>query len=133
MDTAARLADRIAVAEVLLRYGSSLDECDWDRLETCFAADAVGQLAGGPRLEGYTAIAEAVRAALAHYSITQHHIANAEVDLDGDRARLRANLIATHVHDGGDFVVKGVYREELHRTADGWRISFHQLDLVWMG
>lgn len=133
MDAAAQVADRLAVADVLLRYASSLDEDDWDRLATCFVDDAVGLLAGGPRLEGYAAIAEAVRAALVHYSVTQHHIANAEVDLDGDRARLRANLIATHVHDGGAFEVKGVYREELVRTADGWRISHHQLDLVWMG
>jgi 3-phenylpropionate/cinnamic acid dioxygenase small subunit len=126
-------ADRVAVAEVLYRYGSSLDEKDWDRLATCFVPEAVGVLAGGPRLDGYPAIAEAVIAALGHYDATQHHIANPEVEFEEDRARLRANLIATHVTEQGQFVVGGVYREELVRTPDGWRISHHQLDALWMG
>ena len=46
---------------MLLRYGSILDEGAWDRLEGCFTPDAVGMLAGGPRLEGYQAIVTAVR------------------------------------------------------------------------
>lgn len=127
------LADRFAVADVLTRYASSLDEQDWDRLTTCFVPDAVAVLAGGPRLEGYAAIVEAVQLALGHYSATMHHLGNHEVEIDGDTARLRANLIATHVLEQGTFTVGGVYREELVRTADGWRISHHQLDMLWMG
>ena len=32
MDAVNDFLDRQAVADVLVRYGSSLDECDWDRL-----------------------------------------------------------------------------------------------------
>jgi 3-phenylpropionate/cinnamic acid dioxygenase small subunit len=127
------LLDRIAIVDVLLRYGSSLDDKDWDRLESCFTPDAVGILAGGPRLEGYQAILTAVRDALAYYPATQHMISNHEVELDGDRARLRSNLIATHVIPDGTFTVFGVYREELVRTPEGWRIVHHQLDAQWLG
>jgi uncharacterized protein (TIGR02246 family) len=127
------LLDRRAVADVLLRYATCLDERDWDRLTTCFSPDAVGVLAGGPPLAGYPAILGAVQAALAHFPATQHHISNEEVALNGEQATLRANLIATHVTDSGTFTVIGVYREELARTPDGWRITHHQLDAQWMG
>jgi ketosteroid isomerase-like protein len=130
--SAAVLADRLDVAGVLLAYGSILDDRQWDRLEGCFTPDAVAVLAGGPQLEGAAAIVAAIREALAFYTATHHHIAGTEVDLDGDRARLRANLIATHLTEGGTFEVGGVYREELVRTDDGWRISHHQLDALWM-
>lgn len=128
----AMLADRLAVADVLIAYGSILDEGAWDRLEGCFTPDAVAVLAGGPKLEGAPAIVAAIREALDSYTATQHHIAGTEVTLDGDRAQLRANLIATHITDDGTFEVGGVYREELVRTAEGWQISHHQLDAVWM-
>jgi len=125
------LADRLAVADVLVRYGSSLDERDWNRLGTCFVNEATSVLAGGPLLEGFAAISDAVRTALQVYERTQHLIADLEADVDGDKARLRANLIATHVHDGTTFVVGGVYREELVRTSEGWRISHHVLEALW--
>jgi 3-phenylpropionate/cinnamic acid dioxygenase small subunit len=131
MDETPTLQDRADVADVLFRYGSSLDEKDWARLETCFIPEATGVLAGGLRLEGYVAIEEAVRAALAAYDRTHHLISNCEVQVSGDTARLRANLLATHLLQGGNFVVGGVYREELVRTADGWRISHHVLDALW--
>lgn len=133
MNDAARLQDRSEIIDVLYRYGSILDDCDWNRLETCFVEDVVSVLAGAPPIEGYPALEAAVRTALAAYDKTHHLISNAEVELDGDRARLRANLLANHVQKGGNFVVGGVYREELVRTGDGWRISHHQLDAVWMG
>jgi uncharacterized protein (TIGR02246 family) len=133
MGAVEEIADRLAVADVLVRYGSCLDDKDWDRLATCFVPDAVAVLAGGPPLAGYPAILGAVQMALANYPATQHHISNEEVVLNGEQATLRANLIATHVTDAGTFTVIGVYREELVRTSDGWRISHHQLDALSMG
>ncbi len=126
------LRDKAEIIEVLLRYGSSLDEEDWSRLKTCFTPDVVGVLAGGPPLDGYPAVEEAVRTALAVFDRTQHLITSPEVELDGDTARLRANLLATHVQESGNFIVGGIYREGLVRTEEGWRISHHQLDTIWM-
>lgn len=132
MDAVEEMVDRMAAAEVILRYGSSLDERDWARLSTCFVPEVTSVLAGGPLMTGYAGLEEAVRVALGVYEATHHHIAGVEVDLDGDTARLRANLIATHLQDGPPFVVGGVYREELVRTVEGWRICHHQLDALWM-
>ncbi len=132
MDAMSDLLDRQEVADVLMRYGSSLDERNWDRLSTCFVDDVTSVLAGGPEMNGYAQLEEAVRAALGVYEATQHHIADLEAEIDGDSATLRANLIATHLYGGNRFVVGGVYREELVRTAEGWRIAHHQLDSLWM-
>lgn len=132
MDDLSAHLDRLAVAEVITRYGSSLDESNWERLSTCFAPDVTSVLAGGDPIHGYEDLEAAVRFALGAYERTQHHIAGQEIEIDGDTAVLRANLIATHVHDGQTFVVGGVYRERLVRTPDGWRISYHELDALWM-
>ena len=133
MDTLDALTDRHAAAEVMIRYGSSLDERDWQRLSTCFLPEVTSLLAGGPAMTSYVELEEAVRFALGNYQATHHHIAGVEVDIEGDTARLRANLIATHIQEGPSFVVGGVYRERLVRTEDGWRIVHHQLDAIWMG
>lgn len=132
MDTSDDLAERHQAAELIIRYGSSLDERDWARLSTCFVPEVTSVLAGGPPIEGYADLEAAVSTALGVYTATHHHIAGVEVDLDGDTGTLRANLIAHHLQDGPPFVVGGVYREELVRTAEGWRISHHQLDALWM-
>ncbi len=132
MDPVNEMLDRLAVADVIVRYGSSLDENDWPRLATCFVPDVTSILAGGPPIEGYEDLQAAVRFALGAYERTQHHIADQEVEVDGDAATLRANLIATHVHDGTTFVVGGVYRERLVRTPEGWRICHHELEALWM-
>lgn len=131
MDDTAELRDRLEIADVLLRYASCIDEKDWDRLAGCFVPDVTAVLAGGPELVGFEAVEEAIRTALSAYDRTHHLIANAEVDLGGDRARLRANLTATHVTGSDKFVVGGVYHEELVRTTEGWRISRHELIAVF--
>jgi hypothetical protein len=47
--------------------------------------------------------------------------------VDGDRARVRANLLVSFAHDGpadpAPFLLGEVYRFELSRTVDGWRIA----------
>ena len=132
MDDVSRMMDGQAVGELIIRYGSSLDERNWERLATCFVPEVKSVLAGGPMMNGYEELEAAIRFALGAYERTHHHIAGQEAEIDGDVARLRANLIATHVHDGTTFVVGGVYREELVRTPQGWRISYHELDALWM-
>ncbi len=124
--------DRQAVADVILRYGSSLDEGDWDRLATCFTDDAQAVLGAPPTLEGAPTIVSVCRDALSVYEHTQHLIGPPEVTVDGDEAHLRANVQATHVTSPANVTVGGVYRDHLVRTPDGWRIDHHELQVLWM-
>ena len=73
------------------------------------------------------------------FGSTQHIFANHLIDLDGDRARFRANAHITHVlppsgsAEGADklFVVGAVLTGEAVRTPGGWRIREVVLDAVW--
>ena len=56
--------------------------------------------------------------------------------LDGDRAEVRANLIATFAPSVGTlpeptFTLGEVYRFEAARTAQGWRLSRIETTPVW--
>ena len=129
------LSDRHEIGEVLIRYATALDSRDWDLLGACFTADAVadyGELGGVN--EGLPAIVSVVRS-LEGFDSTQHLIGNIAVELAGDRATATCYLQAQHVvlgTEGGDcFTIAGTYRDELARTADGWRIVHRRLEPSW--
>jgi hypothetical protein len=91
--------------------------------------------------EGLAGLADYHRDALAAFAATQHLHSPAVVDVAGDRASLRANLVSTHVHrtdrtsrpDTPPLFVTGTFVVgEARRTLRGWRISRLSFRLVWM-
>jgi hypothetical protein len=62
-------------------------------------------------------------------------ITNVLVDLDGDRATARANLIVTFAPRAdapeSHFVIGERYRFEALRTSQGWRLSRIEASPVW--
>ena len=130
----ARIIDEQAVQAVLVRYASALDTRDWARLRTCFTPDAVASYESIGDVVGYEAIEALVRRVLGPLAATQHIVSNVEVAFDGGRATTRCNLQSMHVREtpsGDNFIVAGVYTDELHRTPDGWRIARRALRRVW--
>jgi hypothetical protein len=91
--------------------------------------------------EGIDGLAAYHRQTLAMFERTQHLNSPAVVELDGDRASLRANLISTHVHlpanapPGGErpplFMTGTLVTGEARSTPDGWRLSRLSFRLVW--
>lgn len=122
------------VRAVMTRYGAALDERDWERLETCFTADATAVIPMSPApLEGPAQIAEFCERALSGFAHTQHLLGYPDVAVDGAAATCRCPVRATHVAaDGTLFTVGGTYREELALTAEGWRIRRHDLSVEYM-
>jgi SnoaL-like domain len=57
------------------------------------------------------------------------------VDLDGDQAAGRADLLASFAHTGptdpAPFLVGEVYRFTFRRTAEGWRIASLSSTVSW--
>jgi 3-phenylpropionate/cinnamic acid dioxygenase small subunit len=129
------ILDRLDVQDVLFRYARALDTRDWELLRSCFQPDVVATYDELGEQQGYDAVEQLCRRALEPLAATQHLIGNVEVFLDGDNARSRCNLQSMHVRsrrDGDDnFIVAGVYLDELRRTADGWRIARRRLQRVW--
>jgi hypothetical protein len=86
---------------------------------------------------GVDGMARYHRATLANFTATQHLGSTALVELAGDRATLRANLISTHVHlpanaAGGPLFATGtLVTGEALRTAEGWRLHQLSFRLLW--
>jgi len=130
------LEDRIAIEDLVSRLGLCLDGRRYDALGSVFTADAVGVFPG-ITFQGLAEIEAHARRNLPQYERIQHVISNVLVEPGGDdRARVSANLVATHVHPGGDprkhFQTGCTYRFEVVRAADGWRIARVELDVVWV-
>jgi ketosteroid isomerase-like protein len=131
---ARRLADRQAIADLCARYTTALDTRDWDLLESCFAPAPVFVHPGG-RLEGFAAILDRTRTALAPLTATQHLLGNVVADVDGDTARSVCYFQAQHIRagtPGGEtYIIAGRYSDTLTRTADGWKITERVQDYLW--
>lgn len=129
-----RLADRQEIAELCTCYAAALDTRDWALLESCFAPDPVFVHPGG-RLDGFAAILDRTRAALAPLTATQHLLGTMVAEVDGDAARSVCYFQAQHVRagtPGGEtYIIAGRYADTLARTADGWKITERVQDYLW--
>lgn len=132
------LSDRIQIQDLLVRYTRAIDTKDWNLLDTCFLPDAeVDYTATGGVAGRYPEVRAWLAKALAPFPITVHYITNSQVELDGDRARVRTlvhNPMFFANPDGSlhDFTVGATYVDELVWTDDGWRIAKRSEDAGYM-
>lgn len=127
------LIDRNEIVDLVSRLGLWLDEKRFDDAPSVLTEDAAVDTPGGS-VQGIELVAEQARR---NHSVdrTHHVITNVLVDLDGDRATVRANLIATFVQRAdapeSHFAVGERYRFEAVRTQNGWRLSRVEVTPVW--
>ena len=128
------LVDRDAIADLVGRLGLWLDEKRFDEARSIFTEDATADTPGGS-VRGLGLVAEQARRNHSDFERTQHAITNVLIDLDGDRATVRANLIATFVQradaPGSQFTLGERYRFVAVRTPEGWRFSRVEVTPVW--
>jgi hypothetical protein len=142
------LADRAEVSELVSRYVLAVDERRvreaTDLYVDGFVLDfpaAVFRLVRPdpalPAVRYHVDTPEPLQELTGHtpYSALQHMTSNVIVELSGDTAHVRANLIAAHVHERPDshFDLGGIYEFDAVRTDDGWRLSRVKLSQVWTG
>jgi hypothetical protein len=128
----AALRDRAEIGDLISRLGSCLDEHRFDDLRSLFVEDASASTQGGVATGRDAVVAQATRNH-GEFEKLQHTIANVLIDLDGDRAEVRANMIAALVRTGlrPDLAFGGVYTFGLVRTAAGWRFARLAVRQVW--
>jgi hypothetical protein len=128
------LMDRAEITDLVTRLGHWLDEKRFDEAREIFAAEVTVETPGG-RAQGMERLVEQARRNHEPFEQMQHVITNVLVDLAGDRAAVRANLIATLVPraDAPDrhFDVGERYGFEAVRTPAGWRLSEVRVTPVW--
>jgi hypothetical protein len=137
----APLNDRDDLVELMARYADMADTQDWDDLprsvlcdEITFAAPSLGSPPTTTTREAWCA---ASGRAFAGWAATHHAVTGHRIDVDGDRATIRAHVRAEHwapaeVAAGGPdcWLVVGFYDNVAVRTPDGWRLRAISLTAV---
>jgi hypothetical protein len=140
-----RLEDRLDIVDLFDRFMRDLDErtaageaFDVEWVHRFFTDDAHVDYPPGSA-DGVGAISALVDGrGMSPFRATHHVTTNYVIDLDGDRAAVRCNLLATHVHrddavdPGRDLLTVGdIYDSRLVRTPNGWRIAHQGLRVTW--
>ena len=132
--TLEQLLDRQDIADLVTALGRCLDERDFEGLRDLFTADASATTPGGTST-GHDALVEQARRRHSSDQGIQHVITNLLIELDGDQARVRANLLVSFAKTGPvdpqPFLLGEVYRFELRRTDAGWRFTRLGSKPVW--
>lgn len=131
--------DELAIQRLMSRYGSGIDDRQWDAWAAIFDDPVATDFRGIDPAFAPATVARAdhvagTRAVLEQFDATQHMIANAEVTLNGDTARARATMRAEHWLSGlrgpARYTMFGVYENEFRRDATGWLITHLSLRIV---
>ena len=129
--TAQDLADRLAVADVVVAYFAFVDAKAWDRMDEVFTADTTARWTPEVLMRGRDGVISATRHMVGSDEVvTFHHVASMTPVVVGDTAHVDARVRAMH-HGLGPRAGKyyeslAVQPTDLVRTADGWRISHHE-------
>lgn len=128
------------VGALLDRYLIGLDGGDYDAdwFRSLFTADVTVEFPHASH-EGLDGLVEFHRRSLSAYAVTQHLGSPAVVEIDGGKATLKANAIATHVHRpenvaavGPIFASGSAVRGEAELTGAGWRLRRLSFQKLWM-
>jgi len=124
MEGEREMQDRIEIIGVLDRYAEALDQRRWGLLEQVFAPDVDFDFGEWSAHSLPEAVAT-MRSYLDGCGPSQHLQGNYRVLLDGDRAKSRVYIRASHVGvgpaAGKSYEMTGEYEDELRRTPAGWR------------
>jgi 3-phenylpropionate/cinnamic acid dioxygenase small subunit len=128
------LEDRASIQSLLDQYAATIDAKDWEGFKACFTDDAVTEYSWG-KFDSVDAVTTALIDIVAPFSVTEHIITNAEISVDGDRARSHAKLwvicVAPDDPPGEHLIEGGHYDHEYVRGPEGWRLSRLTCVLTW--
>ena len=134
------LEQRRLIGETLVAYCEHVDRNDPATLVAeVFTPDAAFELGPDHAVVGRDDLAKMFAKTLCGFTATSHHLSNVRVELEGqDRARAAAAVYAWHqTLDGRRVEVWGRYHDQLHLTAQGWRIAVRRISAAgadgWWG
>jgi hypothetical protein len=134
------LTDRAAISALVDQYMIALDTADERGLDdawygSIFTGDVLLDFPIGG-YAGLSGLAEHQVKAKRKWARTHHLSGNHIIALDGDRATVRAQIVATHVNHGAArpealFDIGGHYEADAVRTDAGWRLCRLAFHLGW--
>lgn len=140
--TLQQLVERNQITDLVHRLGVALDEGHFDDLRSLLAEEVIVQTPGGTA-EGQDAVVAQASRNHRPEQPSQHVITDVLIDIDGDRAEVRANLVGAFGPLAGttdpakprelpvEYTTGQVYRFEPVRTPGGWRFSRIGTTVLW--
>ncbi len=126
--------DKLEIHELLARYARGVDTKDWELWKSVFTLDAlVDYSSAGAPVGPPHEIALWLEQALQVVPMTQHFISNIEVDVRGDKAKVRA-MFYNPMRLPGMAAMSfcgGYYHHEMVRTEEGWKSERLVEENVW--
>jgi ketosteroid isomerase-like protein len=134
-DLAETIADRMAVADVVLRYFALVDAKDWDSFDEVLTDDTTAHWTTGATVQGRGNLVDAMRHMIGSDEIvTFHHVAAMAPEVAGDTAEVTARVRAMHYgvgrREGKFYESFGIQPTRLVRVQEGWRISHHDWEIA---
>ena len=135
MTTVDELADRNAVADVVLRYFELVDTKQWDAMHEVFTADTTARWTPTTVMQGIDNVVGASQHMVGGDEVvTFHHVGSMTPVVHGDTAEVTARVRAMHYglgrREGKFYESLANQPTRLVRTPDGWRISHHEWVIV---
>ena len=126
---AQQLLDRQEITAVMAAYARWADLNQPEQQAAVFTEDGRVRYHPGDWIAGREALTEQLRAALARYVQTSHHVSNIEIDFEGpDTAAAQSAVLAWHRrYDGSEWTLYGRYVDRWTRTEAGWRLAEREL------
>lgn len=132
-DLLARVADELAIRDVLCRYARGIDRCDEAVLRAVWWPEARADYGSGETDAGDWS--GNVVKALASMRRTQHFLGNMLIEIAGDAASAETYCRAYHEVDGEDGPVEmevgGRYLDRLEKRGREWRIAHRRYVHDW--
>lgn len=132
------VTDRLAIEDLLHRYCNAIDTRDFQLLGEVFTIDGVGDYTASGGIRGTLPEIQAWLAqALSIFTVVQHLVTNIRIDLRGDEATSTCYLFNPlgWAAEGGRtemLYCGGVYRDQLVRTPQGWRIRERVIQTLYL-
>jgi hypothetical protein len=127
-----------AIDRLLSRFMLGCDERQFTEAwaVSMFTEDFVLEFPVGVH-EGLEGVPAYLNGIFSRWGPTQHVSTNHLIEVEGDSASIRANVIAVHLHQGQStaggsyFESRGFYEGKARRVTAGWRLRRLGLHIVW--
>jgi hypothetical protein len=134
--------DRLEICDLLSRYFRAIDDkrLDLAIVQATFLQDGRMVRPNGSALTGWQDILDGQNKSFARFRATHHVITDHVINIQGDTAKLQANVTAMHLwgYEHLDpnsldsyFLAGGVLTVLAKRTSDGWRFSETSNRNIW--
>jgi hypothetical protein len=137
-----KFIDRMQISELLSRYFAAVDDkcIDMKIVKATFASDGKIVRPDGSAIVGWKDILDRQNESFARFRATHHVMTDPVIDIEGNKAKMRANLTAMHLWNFNEsdpnsltshFAAGLVCSAVAVQTSDGWRINEMSNCNVW--